>query len=64
MKIRIGVSIDEGILNRFRKSMNDNSLSLSPVIEALVELYLDKLEAEIDKPNQVVSDQDSIEDLR
>lgn len=64
MKIRIGVSIEETTLNRFRRSMNEHGLSLSPVIEALVELYLDKLEAGIDNTNQITSDQNSIEDLR
>lgn len=47
-KQQIGITIDKDLLNRFKDACEDHGLKISPVIEALVEYFLNTLEEKID----------------
>jgi antitoxin component of RelBE/YafQ-DinJ toxin-antitoxin module len=42
MKVRIGVSVDDDVLKQFRALMRRHKLSLSAVVQVLMEYFIDK----------------------
>ena len=60
---RIGVCIEDSDLKQFRALLRKHNLKLSPVLNALVVLFNQKLEGEIDGKVTRVDDPLAVRDL-
>jgi hypothetical protein len=60
---RIGVCLEDDDLKLFRQNLRKHNLKLSPVLNALVQLFNNKFEGEIDGKIQSVCDPLALRDL-